>query len=66
MFYNRQSELICIIDDSSRVELLEFETLGVVNGIYTGRKVQIASAATFIYVHNDKFLNVFTWDLALV
>lgn len=46
--------------------LLDFATLAVFNGLWTGRKVQIASADTFIYIHNDRHLNIYSWDLSLV
>jgi hypothetical protein len=43
--------------------LLDQETLEIFHGHYLGKKILMASANTYIYIHIDRYLFIFDWNL---
>jgi hypothetical protein len=65
VFANAQSHSYCIVDDKNRLLLLDQDELSVYHGLHIGKKVIYASATSFIYVHVDRYLMVYSWVLDL-
>jgi hypothetical protein len=65
VFANAPSHSYCIVDDKNRVFLLDQDDLAVYHGLHVGKKVINAAAASFIYIHVDRYLMVYSWVLDL-
>jgi len=37
----------------------------ICGGVWTGKRVQLARADTYIYVYTDRYLFIYSWDLGL-
>ena len=57
--------MICIVDDGNKITLLDEQALTICGGVWTGKKVQLARADTYIYIYTDRYLLIYSWDLAL-
>jgi len=57
--------LICIVDEGNRITLLDEHSLMICGGVWTGKRVQLARADTYIYVYTDRYLFIYSWDLGL-
>jgi hypothetical protein len=55
-----------VADEHNRVILLDFNSLSTVTAIWTGKKIQLARADTFIYIYTDRHLSIYSWSLSLV
>lgn len=64
-FANAPSHSYCIVDDKNRLLLLDQDDLSVYHGLHIGKKVINAAATSYIYVHVDRYLMVYSWVLDL-
>lgn len=65
IFAHSGSHSYCIIDDKNRLFLLDQDALEVYHGLYIGKKIVYASAGSFIYVHIDRYIMIYSWGLDL-
>ena len=55
-----------MVDESSRLFLLDLNSLALVNAVAVGRKVQLAHGSTYIYVLADRYISIYSWNLDLL
>jgi WD40 repeat protein len=65
LFAHAPTHSYCIIDDKNRALLLDQDALAVYHALYIGRKVVYAAASSFLYLHVDRYLLVYSWTLDL-
>ena len=66
VFVNDSAGAVCMVDESSRLFLLDLNSLALVNAVAVGRKVQLAHGSTYIYVLADRYISIYSWNLDLL
>ena len=66
VFVNDSAGAVCMVDESSRLFLLDLNSLVLVNAVAVGRKVQLAHGSTYIYVLADRYISIYSWNLDLL
>ena len=54
------------MDELNKIYLMDKDTLVVYNAIGVGKRIYIANGLTHIYVHMDRALLVYDWNLNLM
>jgi WD40 repeat protein len=65
LFANSVTHSYCIVDDKNKLLLLDQDSLSTYQGLHIGKKVVNAAAASYIYLHIDRYLLVYSWGLDL-
>jgi len=54
------------VDDLNRIYLMEQDNLVVYNAVNIGKKIYLVNGLTYIYVHIDRVLFIYDWNLNLI
>lgn len=65
LFAHAPTRSYCIVDDKNRLLLLDQDLLTPYHAVHLGKKVTNAAAASFLYLHLDRYLCVYSWGLEL-
>lgn len=64
-FANSAVHSYCIVDEKNKLLLMDQDTLEVYHSLFVGKKIICASSGSYIYLHVDRYIMIYTWGLEL-